>query len=168
MSNRQTVFLASHCVNNTEVVSYNKNLMLWNYNTAKYLNVRYSFLILVCFPDLARSTNISFIFAVILCSKRWVIIKWNFFKQKNSLIRYLKKNYVRPCSKKSCCLFFTPLSDIPKSKGNFIVHRSGPGIFTIAFRQPKYKSFWSFLPKHSKIIPSSGIRLKRQKCLDIL
>lgn len=67
-----------------------------------------------------------------------------------------------------CCLFFMPLPDLSKSKCNFIVHHFGPGIFTIAFRQAMCKSFRSFLPKHFKINPSSGIRLKRQICLHIL
>lgn len=61
-----------------------------------------------------------------------------------------------------------PLSDIFTSKCSFIVHCSGHAVFTTAFRQPKCESFRSFLPKHFKTNPSSGIRLKRQICLDIL
>lgn len=35
----------------------------------KCLNASYSFLFLICFPALARSSNTSFTFAIILCSK---------------------------------------------------------------------------------------------------
>lgn len=60
--------------------------------------------------------------------------------------------------------YFMPLSDTSKSKCNFIVLYSGPHISTVAFRQPKCKSFRSFLPINVKINLSSGIRLKRKIC----
>lgn len=58
-----------------------------------------------------------------------------------------------------------PLSDTSESKCNFIVLCSGPDIFRVAFRQPKYKSSRSFLPINVKTNLSSGIRLKKQICI---
>lgn len=70
------------------------------------MNAWYSFLVLVCFPAVARSPNTSFTFAIILYSEsKVVIIKKNLFKQKSSFIRYFKKLFLL----KIC--YFMPLSD---------------------------------------------------------
>lgn len=123
------------------------------------MNAWYSFLLLVCFPALARSSNTSFIFAIILCSKsKWMIIKKNLFKQKSSFIMYFKKLYH---AAKDMLLYAT-IRHLRKQIQFHIVFYSGPHIFTEAFRQPK--SFRSFLPINVKINLSSGIRLKKKIC----